>query len=53
MIIKIDNRETSLIPLIEHRADIFMNAHTDGLDLHEGVDDGIKDDNKVSAKKLK
>jgi ERCC4-type nuclease len=30
-----------------------MNAHTDGLDLYEGVDDGIKDDNKVSAKKLK
>ena len=53
MIIKIDNRETSLIPLIEHRVDIFMNAHTDGLDLHEGVDDGIGDDNKVSAKKLK
>jgi ERCC4-type nuclease len=53
MIIKIDNRETSLITLIEHRVDIFMNANTDGLDLHEGVDDGIKDDNKVSAKKLK
>ena len=53
MIIKIDNRETSLIPLIEHRVDIFMNAHTDGLDLHEGVDDGIGDDNKVSTKKLK
>ena len=53
MIIKIDNRETSLIPLIEHRVDIFMNAHTDGLDLHEGVDDGIGDDNKISAKKLK
>jgi ERCC4-type nuclease len=53
MIIKIDNRETSLIPLIEHRVDIFMNAHTDGLDLHEGVDDGIGDDNKASSKKLK
>lgn len=53
MIIKIDNRETSLIPLIEHRVDIFMNANTDGLNLHEGIDDGIGDDNKISAKKLK
>jgi ERCC4-type nuclease len=53
MIIKIDNRETTLIPLIEHRVEVFMNSNTDGFDLHEGVDDGIGDDGKVSAKKPK
>jgi ERCC4-type nuclease len=51
MIIKVDNRETTLIPLIEHRVEVFMNSNTD--DLHEGVDDGIGDDDKVSAKKTK
>ena len=51
MIIKVDNRETTLIPLIEHRVEVFMNSNTD--DLHEGVDDGIGDDDKVSAKKPK
>jgi ERCC4-type nuclease len=52
MIIKIDNRETSLIPLIEHRMEVFMNSNTS--DLHDGVDDGIgDDDNKVSVKKPK
>jgi len=51
MIIKVDNRETTLIPLIEHRVEVFMNSNTD--DLHEGVDDGIGDDGKVSAKKPK
>jgi ERCC4-type nuclease len=30
-----------------------MNSNTDGFDLHEGVDDGIGDDGKVSAKKPK
>ena len=53
MIIKIDNRETTLIPLIEHRVEVFMNSNTDGCDIHEGVDDGIGDDGKVSAKKSK
>ena len=55
MIIKIDNRETSLIPLIEHRVEVFMNAHTHtgSHDLHEGIDDGIEDDGKVSVKKPK
>ena len=59
MIIKIDNRETTLIPLIEHRVEIFMNSNTDECDLHEGIDDGIGDDGngngngKVSAKKSK
>jgi hypothetical protein len=51
MIIKVDNRETTLIPLIEHRVEVFMNSNTD--DLHEGVDDGIGDDGKVSSKKPK
>lgn len=51
MIIKVDNRETALIPLIEHRMEIFMNSNTDSRDLHEGVDDGIADDDKVSVKK--
>ena len=53
MIIKVDNRETALIPLIEHRIEIFMNSNTDGYDIHEGVDDGIADDDKVSVKKTK
>jgi len=57
MIIKVDNRETSLIPLVEHRVEIFMNSNTDARDLHEGIDDGICDDGnsngKVSAKKPK
>ena len=53
MIIKIDNRETTLIPLIEHRVEIFMNSNTDECDLHEGIDDGIGDDGKVSSKKPK
>lgn len=61
MIIKIDNRETTLIPLVEHRVEIFMNSNTDARDLHEGIDDGICDDGngnsngngKVSAKKPK
>lgn len=53
MIIKVDNRETALIPLIEHRMEIFMNSNTDVCDLHEGVDDGIGDDDKVSVKKSK
>jgi ERCC4-type nuclease len=53
MIIKIDNRETTLIPLIEHRVEVFMNANTDDCDLHEGVDDGIGDDGKILAKKQK
>jgi len=53
MIIKIDNRETSLIPLIEHRMEVFMNSNTGGCDLHEGVDDGLDDDNSVALKKPK
>ena len=53
MIIKIDNRETTLIPLIEHRVEVFMNSNTDGCDIHEGVDDGIGDDGKILAKKPK
>ena len=57
MIIKVDNRETSLIPLIEHRVEVFMNSNTDARDLHEGIDDGIVSDDKVkdkvSAKKPK
>ena len=53
MIIRVDNRETALIPLIEHRMEIFMNSNTDDHDLHEGVDDGIGDDDKVSVKKSK
>ena len=53
MIIKIDNRETTLIPLIEKRFEIFINSNTDACDLHEGIDDGIGDDDKVSSKKPK
>jgi ERCC4-type nuclease len=44
MIIKIDNRETTLIPLIEKRFEIFMNPNTKIEDIHEGVDDGIEED---------
>jgi ERCC4-type nuclease len=44
MIIKIDNRETTLIPLIEKRFEIFMNPNTNIEDIHEGVDDGIEED---------
>ena len=53
MIIKIDNRETTLIPLIEKRFEIFINPDTTIDDIHDGVDDGIGDDDKVSAKKTK
>ena len=53
MIIKIDNREITLIPLIEHRVEVFMNSNTDGCDIHEGVDDGIGDDGKILSKKPK
>ena len=44
MIIKIDNRETTLIPLIEQRFEIFMNSNTNIEDIHDGVDDGIEED---------
>jgi ERCC4-type nuclease len=57
MIIKVDNRETSLIPLIEHRVEVFMNSNINTGDIHEGIDDGIVSDDKVkdkvSAKKPK
>ena len=61
MIIKIDNRETTLIPLIEKRFEIFINPDTTIEDIHEGIDDGIGDDGngngngngKVSSKKPK
>ena len=53
MIIKIDNRETSLIPLIEHRMEVFMNSNRDGCDIHEGIDNGLADDDNVSLKKPK
>ena len=53
MIIKIDNRETTLIPLIEKRFEIFINSDTTIEDIHEGIDDGIGDDDKVSSKKPK
>lgn len=41
MIIKIDNRETTLIPLIEKRFEIFMNPGENTYDIHDGIDDGI------------
>jgi ERCC4-type nuclease len=44
MIIKIDNRETTLIPLIEQRFEIFMNSDTNVGDIHDGVDDGIEEE---------
>jgi ERCC4-type nuclease len=44
MIIKIDNRETTLIPLIEKRFEIFMNSCASTEDIHEGVDDGIDEE---------
>ena len=52
MIIKIDNRETTLIPLIEQRFEIFMNSNTNIEDIHDGVDDGIEEeDRKTFAQK--
>ena len=58
MIIKIDNRETTLIPLIEKRFEIFMNSCASTEDIHEGVDDGIDEEGisnnyKSSLKKCK
>jgi ERCC4-type nuclease len=58
MIIKIDNRETTLIPLIEKRFEIFMCSNIDTQDIHEGVDDGIEEEvgglsNKKSVLKNK
>jgi ERCC4-type nuclease len=58
MIIKIDNRETSLIPLIEHRVEVFLNTDDSNNqlnDIHQGVDDGIDDGmhSKITAKKTK
>lgn len=56
MIIKVDNREVSLIPLIEHRVDIFLNTDDTNSqlnDIHEGIDDGIDDGPKIIAKKSK
>ncbi len=58
MIIKIDNRETTLIPLIEKRFEIFMCSNIDAQDIHEGVDDGIEEEvgelsNKKSVSKNK
>lgn len=44
MIIKVDNRETTLIPLIEKRFEIFMNSSASTEDIHEGVDDGIDEE---------
>ena len=58
MIIKIDSRETTLIPLIEKRFEIFMCSNIDAQDIHEGVDDGIEEEvggssNKKSVSKNK
>lgn len=58
MIIKVDNRETSLIPLIEHRVEVFLNMDNSNNqlnDIHEGIDDGIDDGihSKITAKKPK
>ena len=58
MIIKIDNRETSLIPLIEHRVEVFLNTDDSNNqlnDIHQGVDDGIDDGihSKITSKKTK
>ena len=44
MIIKVDNRETTLIPLIEQRFEIFINPNTKIEDIHDGIDDGIEED---------
>jgi ERCC4-type nuclease len=48
MIIKIDNRETTLIPLIEKRFEIFINSDTTIEDIHDGVDEGIDEEEGVS-----
>jgi hypothetical protein len=50
MIIKIDNRETTLIPLIEKRFEIFINSDATIEDIHDGVDNGIDEDGGVSNK---
>lgn len=49
MIIKIDNRETTLIPLIEKRFEIFINSDATIEDIHDGVDNGIDEDGGVSS----
>jgi len=53
MIIKVDNRETTLIPLIEQRFEIFMNSNTNIEDIHDGVDDGIEEDGSNNKSFLK